>query len=663
MSRNLDLSLTLRATNQLSQVVRSAFRTVEQESRSGARAVEDASRRMGASARAREVLEVRSNAAIQREIKQTEAAYNRLARAGFASSSEQGRALDAMRGKVSALRREMEGASRAQRAMQMGGRMVNGWATAGGAMVGAGYVAAQPVNRVMDYDTRLRYMANTAYGGQNRAGRRAGMKDMDAAIRKAVREGGGNKEAAAETLDAMLASGAMSSGSAIKLLPTLQKYSTASGAGAQDLAAIAIRAKQTFGLSDEQIPLALDKAIKAGKAGGFELKDMAKWLPQQMAAAKQAGLSGMGGLDTLLAANQASAITAGSKDEAGNNLVNLLAKINSQDTAGDARKQGINLTGTLAKAREKGINGLDAFVGIVDKVVGKDAAYQKLQKKLEKAKGDERKAMLESIGDLLQGSAVGKMVQDRQALMALVGYMNNRGYVKDVRGQLQNAKGTGEEDYAFIAEGAGAKVQKALNEKDFAEVDSFAKASEAVGDVAGKLAEYAQAYPGLTQAIVTTTTAMNVLAAASVAASAGNLLTGGAGGKLAGAAGSVLGRSGALLRGGGALLGRAVTGGAGLVVGSGVAGWEFGSWLNGKISSGLTQANGGKATSLGSWLYDKLHGDEEKGLLDGLNKQTTALSQLAQQPIKLENRTVLQLDGRTLAETVNTHNTTTGRRG
>ncbi|KMJ53848.1 hypothetical protein ACG97_06325 [Vogesella sp. EB] len=50
-----------------------------------------------------------------------------------------------MRGKVTALRREMEGASRAQRAMQMGGRVVNGWATAGGAMVGAGYVAAQPV--------------------------------------------------------------------------------------------------------------------------------------------------------------------------------------------------------------------------------------------------------------------------------------------------------------------------------------------------------------------------------------------------------------------------------------------------------------------------------------------------------------------------------------
>lgn len=659
-SRNLDLSLTLRAKNLLSQVVQSAFRTVEQESRTGARAVEDASRRMGNAARARELLEVRSQAAIRREIQQTEAAYNRLARAGFASSAEQGRALEAMRSKVVALRREMDGVGRAQRAMQLGGSVVNAWATAGGAVLGAGYVAAQPIKRVMDYDTRLRYMANTAYGDQNRAGRRAGKQELDVAIRKAVREGGGTKEGAAETLDALLASGAMSQKSATTLLPTLQKYSTASGTGAQDLAAIAIRAKQTFGLSDDQIPLALDKAIKAGKAGGFELKDMAKWLPQQMATAKQAGMSGMTGLDTLLAANQASAITAGTKDEAGNNLVNLLAKINSQDTANDAKKLKINLTGTLAKARERGINGLDAFVGIVDKVVGKNADYQKLQKKLEAAKGDERKAMLESIGNLLQGSAVGKLVQDRQALMALVGYMNNRGYVKDIRGQLQNAKGTGEEDYAFIAEGAGAKVQKALNEKDFAEVDSFAKASEAVGDIASKLADYAQAYPGLTQAIVTTTTAMNVLAAASVAAGAGNLLTGGAGSKLAG---SVLGRSGALVRGGGAMLGRAVTGGAGLVVGAGAAGWEFGSWLNGKLTGALTKANGGKDMSLGTWLYEKLNGDKEKGLLEGLNKQTSALSDLAKQPIKLESRTVLQIDGRTLTESVNTHNTTTGRRG
>ncbi|MDS6630670.1 hypothetical protein QYS46_04870 [Klebsiella michiganensis] len=84
------------------------------------------------------------------------------------------------------------------------------------------------------------------------------MKSMDTLIRRAVAVGGGNKESAAETLDTLLASGAVDYKSAERLLPTLQKYSTASGADAKDLAQIAIRLKQSFGITDEQIPTALN---------------------------------------------------------------------------------------------------------------------------------------------------------------------------------------------------------------------------------------------------------------------------------------------------------------------------------------------------------------------------------------------------------------------
>jgi hypothetical protein len=76
-------------------------------------------------------------------------------------------------------------------------------------------------------------------------------------------------------------------------LPTLQKYSTASGADAKDLAQIAIRLKQSFGITDEQLPTALNMAIKSGQLGSFELKDQAKWLPQQLAAANALGMRGL----------------------------------------------------------------------------------------------------------------------------------------------------------------------------------------------------------------------------------------------------------------------------------------------------------------------------------------------------------------------------------
>ncbi|MEN2802715.1 hypothetical protein OBFLKGFO_00736 [Mannheimia haemolytica] len=41
---------------------------------------------------------------------------------------------------------------------------------------------------------------------------------------------------------------------------------------------------QQFGIKEEDIGRALDMAVAAGQAGNFELADMARWLPQQMAA-------------------------------------------------------------------------------------------------------------------------------------------------------------------------------------------------------------------------------------------------------------------------------------------------------------------------------------------------------------------------------------------
>lgn len=73
------------------------------------------------------------------------------------------------------------------------------------------------------------------------------------------------------------------------------------------------------------------------------MKDMARWLPQQLAAMKSAGMGAtLDNFSSLLNANQLAFMTAGSTDEAGNNLVNLLAKISSQDIVTKAKKIDIN---------------------------------------------------------------------------------------------------------------------------------------------------------------------------------------------------------------------------------------------------------------------------------------------------------------------------------
>lgn len=493
---------------------------------------------------------------------------------------------------INSLRAITEQAGRARNMLQSVAKVAR---TATGIAAGAaaaGYVVSRPINQTMDYGVRLAGMANTAFADRNTAGRIAGKRELDTAIVGAVRFGGGTRDSAAETLDTLIASGAMSGKDAMSMLPTLMRSATASGADPNQLAQIGIRGMQTFGIKPSEMPGVIDMAITAGQAGGFELKDMAKWLPQQMAAAKLSGMSGTSGMAKLLAANQAAAITAGTKDEAGNNLVNLLAKISSNDTAKDAQRQGINLSGTLAAARGKGMDSLDAFVAITDSVVGKDKNYQALQSKLKTAQGGDRKTILESQADILQGSAIGKIVQDRQALMALVGIMGNRSYMADVQKKTLAGAGATEKNFAVISAEAGFKTQQAGNEKIIATQNAFGRLTPLVALVADGMTNIAREYPIFTASVVAATTALTALASAAAASGLANMLTG----KGAGAAGQVAKKAGgslltklgvtAAFAGGSSLSTLAGLGGLGLAtiaggVGiAGAAGYAGGSLIN-----------------------------------------------------------------------------------
>ncbi|WP_316154709.1 phage tail tape measure protein [Cupriavidus sp. BIC8F] len=641
---DLNVALRLTARDQLSRPAVQSLQTVRTESQ-----------RLF---QARETLAVRSEQRIAREIRQTELAYQRLATAGTVSAREQARAYDAMRSRVTELRRELGQVSALQRTMGAVGagvRGLQGAAGVGAGLAGAAYIVSRPAGAQMSWDRRLAAMANTAFADRGVEGRIAGQRTLEEAVKSAVRTGGGTKDQAAETLDQVIASGAVGVGSAIKMLPTLQKYATGTGSDPAQLAQIAIRAMQTFRIREEDFPKALDMALVAGQAGGFELKDMAKWLPQQMAAGRNAGLSGLEGFSKLLAANQAAVITAGSKDEAGNNLVNLLGKISSADTANDAKKLGIDLSGSLVRARQKGIDPLDAFVGITDKVVSRDSRYTKLQAQLAAQKGGERTATMESMGDLLQGSAIGKLIQDRQALMALVALMNNRDYVKDVQAKTLQASGANEKNFAVITNTASFKAEQLKNEADFAQNSAFTGFNRAVGETAEKLTSYAREYPGLTAAVAGATTALTALAAASAGAGLGAVLRGSAGGAAGGTAGRALATAGRV-----ALP-------VGAVVAAGAAGYGIGTVLNHGINKVVQGATGQKDASLGSWLYDVLHPNEGKGtastpFLEKLDKQASAIEALskAPQPFVVENKVVL--DGSVIAEYTNNLNARESRR-
>jgi hypothetical protein len=458
---------------------------------------------------ARQVLGVRSEREIQREIFRTQAAYARLARSGTMSFEEQRRAARAMREEVTRLHNEMGRLTGRQ-------QLLRGARIAGGVAVGVGtaaVLAAPAVKRSLDYDLRLAYMANTAFAERNTAGRRAGKSELDAIIRDAVRFGGGTRDGAAETADALFGSGIFKVGDVKAILRDAQLAGTANNADPAAFAQMAITANQTMGIPADRMGRVFGMGTYAGQQGGFEIRDMAKWLPQQMAAAKAVGMYGESGFAKLAALNQAAVVTAGTRDEAGNNVVNLLAKLGSQDTAKDFHKQGIDLPKRIAEGRMRGQDALDVVGDLLASQLSKDKNYQRIQKELRTATtGSDRAAALSAAGDIAQGTVIGKVFQDRQALMALYGFVNGRDRVNQIAaGAPQNADAQ-LRNMDVIRESPAFQWQQVQQSKEMALQDSINKFAPAIGGMGEKLAELMQKYPGYTTAVIAATGALAALA-------------------------------------------------------------------------------------------------------------------------------------------------------
>lgn len=592
---------------------------------------------------------------VEKNLKDIEKELGRVTQGSQAA----GRALAGMEGPARAAKQAGELARNTQNAISLAERLQRAWNAAGSVMNGvvkgmaayqaARYVVAPAMQQARTYDRQLADASNTAFSDRDLAGRRTGMGELDAAVKAALRAGGGKREDVLQALNDMLASGTVNAGQAQGLLPTITKYATAGNASVTELSNIVVRALQN-GFKEADIGKVLDMALAAGQKGGFELKDMAKWLPKLLAAGQMSGLGGMEGYARILASAQGSVTTAGSKDEAGNNLLNLLLKINSADTANDAKKLGIDLSGSLATARGKGVNSLDAFVNLVEQIAGRDTRMVSLRKQASAAGTDEeRRASLTAQADILQGSAIGKIVQDRQALLSLVAEMNKRDYIAGVKGEVMQANGQfGASNFALTSGTADFRVQQAENEKLFAQTGAMGGVNEALAKLAENTSSVYQQFPGFASAIEGAKLALSGLAAAAGAAGLAGLLMG-KGGLTAGA-GALAGRVASV----GAGLAAAIPGGALVAAGAaGGAGYGAGTLLYRGIeeTSAADKLGGGLAK-----LMALLGSDDAKQAVAQREKYEATIAAMAQRPI------VVAIDGREIATAVNNQNAHTARR-
>ena len=499
MARDLEVEARLTLKDDLSKKAGTALDAVSKKARNAGKAADAlAATKKDAGAQAYERTAQAADKAAT--------AIDKVARSADRARDASGRFVS---GSGSGLGRVAQDAARAERSMgrleamarrtgtalsKMGGAMGTARDVGAGLMAG-GYVAARAVQKPIAYEKQLAGMANVAYSDRGVKGRIAGMKELDAVIAASVREGGGSREQAAGALNSMLAAGTDIE-TAKNLLPVVQKAATAAQADPNELALVLVKGIQQGQFKPEQAKAALEKAIRAGEAGQFELKDMARWLPQIMAAGK--GMKGMEGYEQHLANLQAVAQVTGSSDQAGNAYFNLLGKLTAPDAAKNFEDFGVNLPKELSAAAQRGEDPVSAFARLVEqRVVNTNRSYKKIKAQLATAKGADRQALLQQAAEILQGSAVGRIIQDREAMLGLVGVMNQGATKRDVLDQLKEADGAIDTSYSVMASTTDAQLQQAANEKDIAASDAFSEVKPHIDNMLTGLRDAAQEFPRL----------------------------------------------------------------------------------------------------------------------------------------------------------------------
>ncbi len=176
-----------------------------------------------------------------------------------------------------------------------------------------------------------------------------------------------------EGLDALVASG-RSLPEAMAFLPAVAQTAQASGAEVSDIAKTADAVGESFKISGDKMQNAFDIMAAGGKAGKFELKDMARYLPSLGPATAALGFKGEKGLADLVALLQTMRKGTGTAEEAVASMSNILNKMESDKTTKEFKKLGVDSEEAFKKARKEGRNLVEVFEELLQKATKGDAS-------------------------------------------------------------------------------------------------------------------------------------------------------------------------------------------------------------------------------------------------------------------------------------------------
>jgi TP901 family phage tail tape measure protein len=275
---------------------------------------------------------------------------------------------------------------------------------------------------------------------------------------------------------------------AAAMMKPIGKAATAYKAEIGDLSAAAFAANDNLKVPVAQTARVIDIMAEAGKAGAFEVKDMAGAFPALTAGYQALGQTGVGAVADLAAALQIARKGAGDSATAANNVSNIIQKISAPATIKAFKKMGIELPAALKKAYAEGKTPLEAIAELTRKATG---------------------------GDL---GKIGFLFEDSQVQQGLRPLIQNMEEYRKIRAQAAGASGTTDRDFAERMKDS-AEQSKRLKIQGTALAISMGTIllptvnaiAQKIGVFADRLANLSQRHPLLTKVVVLSAAALTGL--------------------------------------------------------------------------------------------------------------------------------------------------------
>ena len=327
--------------------------------------------------------------------------------------------------KASAYNRRMGAVGRTT---QWAGGMVSRY----GAMAAAAGTAAA-VASVKGYATLERQL--TRIGINADASREQMASAMDS-MRRMAQDTATPIDDVVEGLESLIASG-KSLPEAMALLPSVVRTAQSAAAPLGEMATTADAIGNSFHIAAGDMERAFDIIAKGGKAGKFELKDMAAELPSLAPAFAALGYQGEDGLKRLTAALQTVRMETGQSGEAATAFMDVISKMNSTTIANNFKKNfGVDIRKEMEKSKQLGEDTLEAFIRLSREAID----------------GDMSKLPL--------------LFTDKQMLIGMRALMNHTEEFRVLLGQLGDSAGTVRNDLKRVTDDAQAGFDKLSNSAD-----------------------------------------------------------------------------------------------------------------------------------------------------------------------------------------------------